>query len=450
MSYRRSTTEPPHVPETLWPVLRFGWPAHPIVEYPTLILRDAPLVYWRAQHLDGTSLTDASGNGHTALNTGNGVRQGRQAVVPSVAESGLYFDGSGAGLENSDIELNINTGDMVWTWWFQCDRATGGSTSVEYLYRKADSATGDNGMRARLLATGVLRVTFGTLTSLDHSATDWRDGRRHHVAVIADRSKSQTGWIVVDGVPSAALDLSGWTGDKSTADEAFVGRDFDGTSRFRGLLGEIAIFKHNLNTPETRLARHYAAGTTAPTGFIGDGSPTLVAAPDGFVVPATNAPTTAAGSGFTLSFVAVYSYAFGAYEQFILACDGEPYFGGCHLTVDSGRVLYREYTEGGSVSTLTASVSTAVGQTIRGAIVHQATAGSLLWYLNGNSIAPTQQGSGQVWTTAGSLTIGCHRETSPGEDFGANVWSRNAIRDVYWFSRPLTALEIRRLYEVTP
>ncbi len=220
------------------------------MSYPSEVLADSPLAYYRLGESSGTAMVDASGNG-------------RDGTYTSTA---LGTAGALAGSGDSDTAITLtggtgNAGAVPYDTWMN------GLTAVTVEAWVNTTAT--SGTRFVVARTGNTNYNYGlavingkafmglrtTSTSLGATGTtNVADGLWHHLVGTWDGTTLR---IYVDGVLDGTASLSGTM--TTAANGLQVGGR--GANYFVGSIDEAAVYSSALSA--SRIAAHYGAGTSS-------------------------------------------------------------------------------------------------------------------------------------------------------------------------------------------
>jgi hypothetical protein len=229
-----------------------GSPVEPVVglgDYPTAVMTDGPIAYWRLDEASGTSVADSTGHGHTGTtNAGSGTVTRATSTLLTAANGGVRstkFEGYGARV---DVPTSSAFDTAAFTIEFFTSK--GGSTLNPIWHHPG---------RLRILQSGTATdVYFWAAGAWVHkhrfaglSGSD--DGSNHHVAITYDGS-TMLRYIeggVENGTVMAAGTLTAATAGPQFGDGADLTND---GSAFR--VQEFAVYGTALSA--ARIAAHVA------------------------------------------------------------------------------------------------------------------------------------------------------------------------------------------------
>lgn len=228
---------------------------YPSTLYPTEVLADAPVVWWRYNEADTSGAIDSSGNGRTGTLAGNVVINQPGALI--VEKNGLYddayyLDGSTAYISRVDeTAFHVVQGSVEA--WFKS-----GTNGVQYLIGNCAMAPPYNGVGI-ILDTPTGGHVSGMLgnavaNNVVAAALTYNDGAWHHVVFTWDGG---TLCLYIDGalVNTAAQTIV----PTFTNNPWRVGYDPTGLGyRFAGTVDETALYNSVLSA--TRVQTHYLVG----------------------------------------------------------------------------------------------------------------------------------------------------------------------------------------------
>lgn len=213
--------------------------------YPSEVLADSPLAYWRLGESSGTTAADASGNSRPGTYTATGIALGQTGALAGTGDTAAAFDGSTSGMSASGIALNGVSFSL------ECFEKT--ATNANSMRLFAGQGTGANGQGLHFGYRNATTVTFAFWND-DLDATTTSDvGTWHHwVATFNATTRQQT--LYKDGAQVAQRTAGAvYSGTGSFR----VGTAYDGsTSRYNGTLDEFAVYGTVLSP--ARVAAHWA------------------------------------------------------------------------------------------------------------------------------------------------------------------------------------------------
>lgn len=239
----------------------------PATAYEHSVLVSTPDAYWRLDESRGTTMNDATGNGHEGL-----VRGGELGADPIVwgSEGSMHclraatnvaqFRGEDLpkGLTFSVEAWIRGTRNLDFSRFIVCNSR---DTSEPYRFVMQILSTSDGGVNGELACSWFNGTVVRGETRLD-------DGAAHHVAITADGPDAADLHLYVDGVEEDKTVVSG-SGDTSSLTKGWLwtigGSPGQGTSvGFAGEISDVAVYPDVL-TPE-EIEDHWIAGSTAYDG----------------------------------------------------------------------------------------------------------------------------------------------------------------------------------------
>lgn len=249
-------------------------PPPPTGDYPSEVLADDPIGYWRLGERSGTSAGDSSGNGRSGTYM-NGPTLGAPSLLSGdPGNTSVVFNGTNQHVSIADAPVWNLTGDLTIE---ALINVTGGA-NYRTIVAKHSAATDSSTFELRVEAsTGrlqfVQRTTGGTYKTLT-SQRALTTGTTYHVAVT---KAGTTASMYIDGV----LDRSATTFSGAIAinDRPVRIAMRDGVKPLGGRIDEVAIYDHAL--PVSRIQAHHLArssgggSNTPPVATITSPSPSL-------------------------------------------------------------------------------------------------------------------------------------------------------------------------------
>lgn len=218
--------------------------------YSSEVLADSPRIYYNLDETSGTSAANAGSLGGTGT-IGAVITKGETGPSGLGGGTAFYFPASN-GTTNSSSVSRASTGQTsAWTFetWFKRDTAYNVTSEV---MRHTSSGTS---IFIYVTSAGAVQVFSGGSLSANVASTGIEDGSWHHLAVTYSGS---TATVYVDGVSKGTG--SGTLGSiNGTTATLYLGAP-DANTQYRFWLDEPAHYNAALSG--TRIAAHYAAGTT--------------------------------------------------------------------------------------------------------------------------------------------------------------------------------------------
>lgn len=237
--------------------------------YPLEVAADSPVLWWRLGEQQGTVAIDSSGNNNNGAYEGGAVFGSATGLVADATDAAIGFTGP----------LTTTVGHLAWPsfpfsveLWF----SHSATTNVYYLLRVQNVNDGDSSLAVSVNPLtnypGGLQVEMGngrdgfnraTRTSTSNTLND---GATHHMVAVFTNATSAPA-LYIDGVLDASTTFD--TPSLPETDDGNVEirlppQGVNGLS-FAGTLDEFAVYPTALNG--TRIAAHYAAGTTPFAGL---------------------------------------------------------------------------------------------------------------------------------------------------------------------------------------
>jgi Concanavalin A-like lectin/glucanases superfamily/Calcineurin-like phosphoesterase len=233
--------------------------------YPTAVLADAPIAYWRLGEPNGTSTLDASGRGRAGTLVGN-VGLGAPGALAGDADTAATFDGTNARVTVPDAaDLRLNGAFTIELW----ARLTRFVNTWPGLVLKGASSTA-NGYLIWYDATGSLHFKRNNI-EIATPAGALPTTRFAHLAVVS--TGTQVLWYV-DGRLVTTANVSFPPNVGTSALEIGRGDQFGSDS-----IDEVALYDKALSAPQ--IANHQRVGvTTSPPPPPPPSDPVLLVAGD--------------------------------------------------------------------------------------------------------------------------------------------------------------------------
>jgi hypothetical protein len=233
------------------------------VSYSSEVLADSPIGYWRLGDASGLTAVDSSGNSHDGTYT-NGPTLAQPGLLLGDADTAVSFDGS-----NDYVDLTNNAAFRVSTAW-----------TLEAWIKIASGETISGTIMTNQYDGGTVRWTLDCFDGTNHglkpavlfynggwmkaqSASDISVNAVHH---LVGTWNGTTLKIYVDG-SLAASNAPGISVATTNTSTNYIGSRWDNSGdgqKFKGIIDEVAIYGTDIGA--TRIAAHYAAGTTNPNG----------------------------------------------------------------------------------------------------------------------------------------------------------------------------------------
>jgi Concanavalin A-like lectin/glucanases superfamily len=212
--------------------------------YPSLVIADGAVAYWRLGETSGTTANDSIGTAHGTIS--GGVTLNQPGALAD-GDQAMAFNGVDGHVESPAVLLPVTCAVECW---LKSTDTTGALVS----HRGASGPDFTFGMYPKLY---VFMPGPGFVAS---SGRVIADNQWHHAVAVFDGT---TLWFYVDGV----LDFTTAFSRPAAATQPFsLGRDPQDTGVwYLGVLDDVAIYPTILTAPQ--IAAHYAARTwtAAPT-----------------------------------------------------------------------------------------------------------------------------------------------------------------------------------------
>lgn len=230
--------------------------AVPFGDYPTVILADSPVAYWRLGESSGT-FADSSVNSNTG--TGTSITYSSTSLLKTTNTS-IGFDGADSKIEcGSDSSLD--------------DIFAGGGSAEAWINAASDGEANsgriaDKGWKFLVQGESAGAMFLGFIVVFSSTNGEWRTTSRdievnvtHHVGVTYNSNNVGNDPILyIDGVAVAITEITTPVGT-ATADAGnnlFIGNEAGSVRTFDGKIDEPAIYTTILTA--TKFAQHYFAG----------------------------------------------------------------------------------------------------------------------------------------------------------------------------------------------
>jgi len=230
--------------------------------YRQVVLEAEPEGYWPLGETDGTTVDDASGNGHTGT-----VRSGAQLGqpgVPTIASSrAVALDGSSGHVNLGDVDACDGLEAITVEAWVRWKGAENHRGVAVFLRKEGVFAFGTGWIGTNGASQTVRNARFwvhSDARSWQHSAngiTRIDDGRWHHVAGVYDGKFAR---IYVDGIEESSQEIGPVT-LSATANPLCIGSS-GGGEFFPGLITEAMLHTRALSAKE--IYEHYVFGVDSP------------------------------------------------------------------------------------------------------------------------------------------------------------------------------------------
>jgi hypothetical protein len=216
-------------------------------------------LYFRADHVSGTTVTDMLAVGNGTLQ--NGATTGTDGPLWADPSNRFIFDGT-----NDYISIGRRQWGNVSVTYEAWVRTTANDTTSGYAGSPGGTIFGDttgNVWSEFGVHGGKVRITrfsnpTGTWQVLD-SLTSVNDGVWHHIAGVSAQS-TNIATVYVDGLPDNSGTMNVFLADFSGCNS--VGRGQGATSFFQGDLADVNINSMTLGADV--IARHYSMGIHGP------------------------------------------------------------------------------------------------------------------------------------------------------------------------------------------
>ncbi len=228
-----------------------GPPPPELDPYPSAVLADSPVAYWRLGEASGVTAADEVGsNVGTYQNT---PTLGVTGALLGDSNTAVRLDGATEYISVADnATIDQGNGPLSWELWVKLGALVVGSGTGARLMIKGDGAPtlqiADADGSVLWYANGVDLAVHSSVAIND--TTTW-----HHIV----GTKNGTTWkLYIDGDDATVTD--GTPSTSSTASALEFGRHSSGVQQLNGSLDEIAIY--NVALTAGQVAAHYSAATT--------------------------------------------------------------------------------------------------------------------------------------------------------------------------------------------
>lgn len=220
--------------------------------YPSQVLVDAPLAYWRLGETSGNSAADTSGHNYTGTLNGS-ITLGMQGPLPADPNGSMAFNGSSANVTANVTGVDQAGAHQVtvdfWMYWLGAN----GQWQLPFAF-----GTGSQGTCLCFSPTGLFgfNTTANDIWGIDGRslANRWV----HVTAVFFNGQSPQSLRLYINGAQQALSQQIGVTGTTQVYPAVSVG------TAFKGQLDEVAVYNGALGS--TRVQAHYlSARPQAPS-----------------------------------------------------------------------------------------------------------------------------------------------------------------------------------------
>ena len=224
------------------------WPG-----YSTVVLDDAPLVYYKLDETSGTTATDSSGNG----NHGTYINGPTLNIAPLIQDGrAVSFDGTNDRIDGPAVNV---LGDVTVEVWYRPSSVSGTMWVMSHAASGETEAT--NTSYSIRVVGGSLRMLWedgaGANTEITPGVT-LVVGNLYHIVMERD-SVAKTVTTTVNG---AVITTISYTNNPTGGSSGVLGIGHIYNTEFAaGILDEVAVYDHLLGAD--RVSRHYNAGIGA-------------------------------------------------------------------------------------------------------------------------------------------------------------------------------------------
>lgn len=195
-------------------------------------LLEGLVAYWKLDELSGTSVADATGNGHTGSLLGTAPPVWATGKI----NNGLQFNGGASGVTESFLSIPTNsdfdfgTGDFTFSFWMLANNTSGAYCPIDTGFYNPES------FLIQFNKTGAVNIMIGGTLEYTTSHTIL-SGVWYHV--VARRISS----ILELFINTTAMGVATVTGDISCPSDLVFGSYRWGVQGLEGVMDEIAVWK---------------------------------------------------------------------------------------------------------------------------------------------------------------------------------------------------------------
>jgi hypothetical protein len=218
--------------------------------YPTAVLADSPVGYWRLGELVGSVAQDASGNANHGVYTGT-ITKGQTGATTTDSDTSVLFDPSDSVVTVPD-HSTLDVGDVFsLECWLNRNSVVGSAAGL--------LSKGSGGFELQDVSSGTIRFDRKDVAVLVTATSTLPSTGWHHLVATKNGSTVK---LYLD-----AVDVTGSVTNDTIADTGTALSIGNGTSgRWYGYIDEVAIYDTELSS--ARVSAHYAAATSAGTPTI--------------------------------------------------------------------------------------------------------------------------------------------------------------------------------------
>ncbi len=227
--------------------------------YRQVVQSDNPLGYWPLDEPDGTTIKDASGNGHEGTCHG-GVKLGQPGISTLPNNKCIELDGRSGYINLGQVSQINGLKQITVEAWIRWTGSPRGLTQAADVLRKEAVLALGGGWYANFGAATHHKARFWIYTpqhtwaNSDNGITDLDDGRWHHIVGVYD---GQFVRIYVDGLEESAVEI-GSTSLSSNTNPLLIGCSAGHGEFFTGQIDEPAVYARALSPVE--VYEHYTLG----------------------------------------------------------------------------------------------------------------------------------------------------------------------------------------------
>jgi len=236
-----------------------GVAVKPVKDYPSTVLADTPVGYWKLDDMDSTC-RDSSGNGLDGTYTATGITEGQ----PGIGSTSCQFDGASTTYANVPHNALLNIGDVfTLEAWVKLPASPNANT-------KTIVSKGDANYQLKVAGSGDGRLFLTKQWVSEEVATAHAvpvDGNWHHVVCTKNGAAIH---LYVDGVDDTGPIASSAAMVDNTTPLQIGTNTHDHSNSWQGWLDEVAVYGHVLTAAQ--VTAHYNAGVAAGMIWVKSGS----------------------------------------------------------------------------------------------------------------------------------------------------------------------------------
>lgn len=233
----------------------FDLPQYP---YPTAVLSDGPVAYYRLGEASGGTAYDSSGNNYLGTINGSGVTYGATGAILNDPDGAMTLDGA-AGYIHGPAGASVGSfAALTMEAWINLANVAFGTTPR--ILSCDDTGSTHNGVDFFFQANGAgitLIIGAGGIITTLSASYQFSAGKYYHIA--ATWSNSTNLLLYINGVQVASGSRSGTIG--TPAQNMTIGKNpATGTNFLPGTVDEVAWYQAQLSA--ARILKHYNVGIT--------------------------------------------------------------------------------------------------------------------------------------------------------------------------------------------